>query len=100
MSWGSFFWGVGAFLFVSFVANLFDPDFREAALRFVAGLFLGPFFLLALTADKYLPAARWVSPAALERFAQANVGTSAWVMAYRKNGVLVVRGGPRKEVRP
>lgn len=85
-----FFLGFAAFAGLSFVVNMFDPDFREALARALLGLIAGPFFLVALVLDRYFPKARKVSPEALQRFAARS--SSAWNMAYRNHGVIVVRG--------
>lgn len=91
-----FWWGVAAFAGVSFVANLFDAEFREALARFLPALVFVPFFLIAMALDRFFPGARKVSPAALQRFATANLGTRGWVMAYRGYGILIVRSPKKK----
>lgn len=86
------FWlGFAAFAGLSFVANLFDAEFREASARLCVGLVMTPFYGLAMVADRFLPRGRRISARALSRFAATSDRTSGWTMSYRGSGVLLVR---------
>lgn len=93
------FWlGVSTLAGFSLVANLFDEEFRNALGRLLLGLVVGPFFVIALLADRVLPQAGRISPVTLQRFATAATART-WSMAYRNHGVIIVRRSKTGSVR-
>lgn len=88
--------GVGAFLALSVVVNLFDHDFREGALRMVLGLLTAPVFLVVLAHERFrAPTTRRISPQSMARFVDANRNVYGWAFSYRGRGVLILRSPKR-----
>lgn len=79
------------------VFAVIERDFRDALGQVAAALFLAPTVVIGALVRRS-PRAMRLSPEALKRFAGASTGRvteggleSAWLLAYRDRGVILVR---------